>query len=514
MRRSLPASVKHPTACAAAARGTRFGRRSWVACWVLLLVAETPNLRAQAPTDQPVTIGDITVSGSVRARSYSWDWFGGSANGDYTYPAALVRLGLSKSHTRYDWQAEFAIPVVLNLPTTAIAPAPQGQLGLGAAYFAANDDNASNAAALFLKQGFVRLKNLGGVAGQSLKIGRIDFNDGTEVTPKDATLAALKRDRISQRLLGNFGFSDVQRSFDGAQYGLTGTRLDLTGLVGRPTQGVFQVNGWPELDINVFYGALTGQIGGDRHPGEWRVFGLGYDDYRDGAVKTDNRSAAMRSADTESIAVGTYGGHYLQVVATSAGPLDFLAWGAAQTGAWGVLTQRAGALAVEIGWQLAALERLKPWVRAGYNYGSGDHDPGDDTHGTFFQVLPTARIYARLPFFNMMNSRDAFGELILRPAKSLTVRTDVHALQLADRNDLWYSGGGAFQPETFGYTGRPANGRSDLATLYDVSGDFAVNSHLALGVYYGRAVGQAVTQAIYAAGDNLHLGYAELLLRF
>ena len=31
------------------------------------------------------------------------------------------------------------------------------------------------------------------------------------------------------------------------------------------------------------------------------------------------------------------------------------------------------------------------------------------------QMLPTARIYARTPFFNLMDTVDAFGELILRP---------------------------------------------------------------------------------------------------
>ena len=54
----------------------------------------------------------------------------------------------------------------------------------------------------------------------------------------------------------------------------------------------------------------------------------------------------------------------------------------------------------------------------------------------------------------MMNNRDVFGELQLRPSKKITVRSDIHSLRLANRNDLWYSGGGAFQPWTFGYTGR------------------------------------------------------------
>ena len=274
---------------------------------------------------------------------------------------------------------------------------------------------------LFLKQAFVRVNGLGGVAGQSLKIGRQEFNDGLEVTPKNGTLAALGRDRISQRVLGNFGFTDVLRSLDGVQYVLNTRKLNVTALAARPTEGVFQVNGWAELNINVFYAALTGQSGSERNPGEWRVFGLGYDDYRHGVLKTDNRSAAARTADKESIAIGTYGGDFLQVAATPAGPVDLLFWGVVQTGSWGTLSHRAGAYAAEAGWQPSGLPALKPWIRAGYDYSTGDSNPTDDRHGTYFQTLPTARIYARMPFFNLMNNADAFAEVILRPSSSLHV---------------------------------------------------------------------------------------------
>jgi Alginate export len=150
----------------------------------------------------------------------------------------------------------------------------------------------------------------------------------------------------------------------------------------------------------------------------------------------------------------------------------------------------------------------------GYDYSSGDADPADDRHGTFFQVLPTARIYARTPFFNMMNTVDAFGEVILRPSNRLTLRGDVHSIRLAAKNDLWYAGGGAFQPATFGFNGRPSNGHSDLATLYDVSGDVTLNPHVAFGLYYGYARSGAVTRAVYPTGDGLHLAFVEWLIRF
>ena len=468
---------------------------------------------AQPATSQPLKLGDITVSGSLRTRVESWDWFQGSANNNYTFPGSIARLSLSQSSKVLDWQIDFAAPFLLGLPDDAIAPGAQGQLGFGASYFAANHRN-TNAGMVFAKQGFVRFKKLGGVEGQSLKLGRMELIDGTEVTPKDGTLAALKRDRIAHRLIGNFGFSDVGRSFDGVQYNLNRSKLNLTLFGGRPTRGVFQVDGWGELNINVFYGALTGQVGGKESAGEWRIFGLGYQDLRDGVLKTDNRPAPVRTADTAHINIGTFGGHYIHTIETRAGQFDALAWVALQTGSWGNLNQRAGAFAAEAGWQPGFLAQLKPWFRGGYDYGSGDKNAGDSTHGTFFQVLPTPRVYARFPFFNMMNNRDVFGELQLRPSKKITVRSDVHSLRLANRNDLWYSGGGAFQPWTFGYTGRPSNGQSGLATLYDLSVDYNVNGHVAIGTYYGHAAGKLVLQSIYPQGRNANLGYLELTFKF
>lgn len=472
------------------------------------------SVTAHAQTPSGLAIGDgIVATGSLRARSYSWDWFGDAASGDYTYPASLLRVGLFQKREGYEWVAELAAPILVGLPSDAVAPPPQGQLGLGGAYVAANGGSTTTAS-LFLKQAYGRLNRLAGVDGQSLKFGRLEFNDGAETVPANDTLAALKRERISQRLLGTFGFSDVGRSIDGVLYSRSTSGLNVTALAGRPTQGVFDVRGWPELSINLFYGAVTRQAGSDARPAEWRVFAIGYDDRRDGIVKTDNRPLAARTADTGGVTIGTYGGHYLQTAPTPAGPVDVLVWGAIQNGSWGALTQRAGAFAAEAGWQPAGLPTLRPWIRAGFDYGSGDGNPGDTTHGTFFQILPTPRVYARLPFFNMMNTEDAFGELVLRPSSRVTVRADAHALRLANASDLWYAGGGAFQPDTFGYTGRPSGGRAGLATLVDASGDYALNAHVALNAYYGYAVAQPVPTAIYPSGGGAGLGYLELLLRF
>ena len=453
----------------------------------------------------------VKVSGSLRTRTEMWDWFESTANSNYAFQGTLLRLNLTQSKRLFDWQVELAAPLLLGLPSDAIAAGAQGQLGLGAAYFAANNRN-SNTGMVFVKQGFIRFKDLGGIKGQSLKIGRMELIDGTEVVPKNATLAALKRDRIAHRLIGNFGFTHVGRSVDGVQYVANNSNLNFTAFGGRPTRGVFQVDGWGELNVNLFYGALTGQVA--KGSGEWRLFGIGYSDYRDGVLKTDSRAATVRRGDTEHINIGTYGGHYLHAATGKQGTADLLLWGVLQSGQWGALNHRAAAFAVEAGFQPVDMPKLRPWIRGGYNFGSGDKDPNDKTHGTFFQIMPTPRIYARMPFYNAMNLGDAFGELILRPGKRWTIRADGHALRLISSTDLWYSGGGVFQPWTFGYAGRASGNQHGLATFYDLSADFNLNAHLSLGGYVGHAAGGPVVESIYPKGQHGNFGFLELTWKF
>ena len=143
------------------------------------------------------------------------------------------------------------------------------------------------------------------------------------------------------------------------------------------------------------------------------MFGLGYVDDRTTILKTDNRPTPIRTKDVGKIQLATYGGDYVQVInTTNAGKFDFLAWGVIQGGSWGAVTQRAGAFVGEFGWQ-PAVKHLKPWLSAGYSYGSGDGNPNDSTHGTFFQALTTPRQYARFPFYNMMNNEDFYATLNL-----------------------------------------------------------------------------------------------------
>lgn len=472
-----------------------------------------PQTPAAASPRQPDKhkIGPFDISINWRTRTEGWNWFEGKT-GNNSYPLwdSLLRVGIGQTRESLDWFIEAEQPSILGLPNNAVVAAPQGQLGLGGTYYAANG-NETNNASIFIKQAFIDFKHLG---QSSVKLGRFEFFDGMEVKPKDATLAKIVQTRIAHRLISNFGFAAVQRTFDGGEFSFNSGANNFTFFGARPTQGVFQVDGMDELDVEAYYGAFNHALKTTNGAGSLRIFALGYVDDRNTVLKTDNRPQAVRGADLGKVELATYGADYAHVLHTrAAGNFDFLVWGAVQTGSWGALTQRAAAFVGEAGWQ-PAVRILKPWISAGYSYGSGDGNPNDSKHGTFFQVLTTPRQYARFPFYNMMNNEDAYITLNVTPARKVSLRSEAHAMRLANSKDLWYLGGGAFQPKTFGFTGRPSGGYQGLANVWDLSADYQVSRNFSISPYYGHAWGKGVIEAIYPKNKNGQLAFLETHFHF
>jgi hypothetical protein len=455
--------------------------------------------------------GPVTVSGSFRSRLEMWDWFQGDANNKYAFSGNIFRLSFSQVAKKFDWELELAAPFLLALPNDATAPAPQGALGLGSNYYTANQ--RSYPAMFFAKQGWLRFKNLFGDPDQSLKLGRFEWMDGAEVMPKDALLASLKRDRVVQRMLGPSAWTYAGRSFDGFQYVADKNRMNYTLTGALATRGNYQVDGWGELKVGFVYAAATRETGGERRPGEWRAFTIYYQDWR-GLMKADNQPSPARQQNLGNIAIFNYGGHYLQKLETPAGPFNFMAWGLLQSGRWGAQSQASGIVDLEAGWHPPVAANWKPWLMGGILRSSGDGNPLDNKHGTYFELIPTARPFARFPFFNMMNESESFGILAVQPSPGVALRSEFHALRLTNTLDLWYTGGGAFQPWTFGYTGRNTAGTGSLANLWDLSADWNVDPHLNLNGYFGFANGKAVMHRIYPRGPNAFYGYVEMNYRF
>jgi len=135
-----------------------WGKTFWVLSGAALVAL--PSLDAQQ-TFEPIQFGSVTLTGSVRDRVEDWEWFTPNT-GDprYAFNGTTIRLGLSQNRHLFDFHDVF------------------------------------------------------GTEASTLQLGRFDFQDGGEVTSKDPTVAAVKRDRIQQRLIGPFTFTDVMRAFE------------------------------------------------------------------------------------------------------------------------------------------------------------------------------------------------------------------------------------------------------------------------------------------------------------
>lgn len=473
--------------------------------------AQTAPPALPAPSGTPATgvpvpgLGGARMTTSMRSRGESWHWFDGGDAGDYVFGATVPRLAIFFEHPRLAWRVEGVMPSFLGLPSDAVAAAPLGQLGLGGNYAAANSNRTSLTSAV-LRQAWVEWRP----RGAALRGGRFEFSDGAERAARTPAMTTLKATRVSQRLIGPFGFSHVGRSTDGVTARVSRGGLGALAMVARPTSGVFNAReAGRTLDIDLAYGALTsGSTIGTS--GEWdlRLFGATYRDRR-GLVATDSRSSSARQLDSREVEVTTGGAHSVVVTQVGSALADALVWGAIQRGRWGTLPHHASALAVEGGVQWPK-GRWAPWLRAGGYRASGDRRPGDARHETFFQLLPTPRIYARFPFYNGMNTEELFAHLTLRPSKRVVGRVGVNALRLTESGDLWYAGGGAFDDRSFGYAGRPSNGERSLGRVADGSIEWKPRRWLAVEGYLATNWGNAVAARTYAGSGRGRFGMLEV----
>ena len=485
----------------------------WRCVWLvgvsLLLLAPAP-LKAELPLSQ---ISDnLSLSAFLRVRGEFWDWFGGtSGDSSYAYAATNARLGLRWTDDFFDLYVETQNTSLLGLPDDAVGPAPQGAFGLGHVYRVHNrrgDDSV-----VFLKQAHLTLKKLG-IEGLKLQGGRLLFAAGAEVMSKDPTIDWVKRFRVSQRMIGPFAWSHTGRSYDGFTASYTKGAYNLTVHGSHPTQGGFDLAGIKTIDdIEVLYTGFNVTKPAFAETSDARLFHIYYADGR-GLRPTDNRPAAIRNADRRHIAVHAYGGNLIHVIPTASGPIDLMGWGAGQSGDWGKQDHSAWAFATEAGWQPSGLP-WKPWFRIGYNRSSGDDDPNDGDHETFFQMLPTARVYSFSTFYNLMNNEDIFFQLLLRPFKGLVWRTDFHYIRVSEKNDLWYQGAGATLEDRqvgFGFAGRPVFGKRDLFQIIETTLNYTINENLNVHVYFVHVFGDSIVNHIYS-GSDANFGFIELNLR-
>ena len=348
------------------------------------------------------------------------------------------------------------------------------------------------------------------VEAATVRLGRQPIEMGSLTSYVEPEWNYLKKGRLSERLVGTTGGTYGVRSYDGISglFNLGGYDLHL--FAAQPTTGVFAIRNGLEQQEDVLVAAadLTLRRGTAAENTEATAFLVGYSDTRN--------SAAVKGLFGD-IRVYTLGGSLLGVYPTRAGRWDALLWGAYQFGTYaddtnnGVreLDHSAWALLAETGYQFASLP-MTPWVRTGFNTASGDHNRGDDVHGTFFNVLPSNFFYYgmanQVAFQNLVNW---FAQLRVHPAPKLGVQVYVHRFWLAHDTDGRYFGPGAYNRRELGFGVSPSNGSRDVGTEVDVVVTYNIGGHWSLFLGYAYLNGGDVF-----SGKDTHWASTQVALKY
>lgn len=476
---------------------------------LMTLVAAAASADAQqAPAAGASPPG--AVSGFARnwTRAEFWDFFRPPADGGnptYSYVANRLLFGLRRVTRRYEVTGAGQYVQFGGLPGHATGPGP---LGPGALYF--DQSGSSDSRQLYLRYLNVRVKDL--TPGLSVQLGRMGYTSGAEASSGEASIEAVKRQRVDSRMIGEFEWSLYQRGYDGVRVDWSRPAWQATAAAFHPTQGGFEdAAGISIRKIDLFTGTLTLRPGTLLPHTDWQLFVYRYDDRRHVRARPDNTG---RPADAVNVRINSFGTTLVGAYPRQPGEIDALLWLVVQSGSWYKQSHRAYAFAAESGyhWSHAAWQ---PWIRAGISRASGDNHPGDTRHGTFFQTLPTVRKYSLSATYSQMNLSDVFVQALLRPRARLNLRIDTHRLDLVTSADRWYSGSGATQASgtVFGYSGRPSKGATSLGTVIEGSADYVFNRHWSLNGYVGFINGGAIVQRTFA-GHRLRFAYLENVVQF
>jgi len=299
-----------------------------------------------------------------------------------------------------------------------------------------------------------------------------------------------------QRLLGNLGWKDVARTFDGVKgmYKTDTVSLDVfavhpadIGLMTPTTalpQGQSLVT-WEDRSLVGAYSTYTlaPKSGVDAYVINW----------------SHNQRAAVGPGRN----MNTFGG----LLFGEWNGFDATAEAAFQTGTWSNnVSQKASAYAAKAGYTFDA---WKTRVGIGYDFSPGDDKANTATHKDFvFPYHTNHAHYGEMDFFSWANMKDIHLSLKTSPVEGLALMGDVHFLKLANAKGDWLNVVGVGTTNGFignpGYTQTRAGTEIDVKAVYKVA---AVKGLKLVGLYSIFNPGAAVSERNGGKADTAKFGY-------
>ncbi len=446
---------------------------------------------------EPITITPIA---NIRWRQEVQDTLNPAANktNHYSFGSARGRFGADTTWKSLTLHGFGQAAISYNVPNDA-------PFGPGSAYFS-NSGNESSPRhlrvaelSLIYKQGFV-----------TATVGRQGLMDGAETMSGLTRFDTIKRERLSERLIGNWDWPNVGRRYDGASASYNHNRWAVSAFGARVLQGGFDYDDAFDSRDGTAVGGISYTFKRDAWipQSEIRTF---YIQYRDSATSTI-------SALGKRLWIHTVGVNWLGVYPVGPGAFDVLLWDAYQFGDYGNQHQSANAFLVEAGygWQDAT---WSPWIRAGINRASGDGDASDNTHGTFFNLAPTNhKFYGYQDLNAFQNLTDLFAELRVEPTKKLKLQLTQHLFRISDVSDGWYNGSGVINNTSLGYTRRFPAGSTTISrtigTETDLSTTWTPHKRVAFHAGVSRFVGGAAVKKLFPVQSIFNLFYFQTTIQY
>ena len=181
---------------------------------------------SSAPAAQSTS--PVSISIYDRTRSENWQWFAAPPQSEtYSYLHSLLRIGISQTAHKIDWQLQLSQPALLFAPADAISDSCSGQLGLGASYYAASENNR-NAAAAFSSRVMLSI-------WRGSQFARRPLNSSTARNSRRIRILRGCRQTALHRPVGSFDSARRGRTSDGVDGHFRKGR-DPAGMAHAPTR--------------------------------------------------------------------------------------------------------------------------------------------------------------------------------------------------------------------------------------------------------------------------------------
>jgi len=340
----------------------------------------------------------ITIKGQLRERVESWNGLRGDS----------YKL-LGNYRARIQIKAKLADGVTAVFTPQAVGYWGQNGNSLGL-------DNA-NQNDVYMHEAYMLLNNAFGVDGLIVKLGRQEVNLG------------------NQRLVGSVGWSQAGRSLDGILVGYKAADYGLAAVFYGKLSDTATMDAWgrpsdDSSDIDLY--VLTWQ-------GNLKPFGFG------GTYEVTDIYVVPDQGDNN---INTLYGRVTPVVDAGFAKVKVNVEAAVQTGSANANQDYSGYFFSVGGGATFADVTAKPTVFVGYDYYSGDSDPGQGDVEAFWSVLPTAHKWlghADVVWLNniyqfngatLQNEgpgvQDLYFKVSAKPLAKVAVSVDFHYFQTAE----------------------------------------------------------------------------------